>query len=325
MYKHFSELQSVKNWMTEHKNLIFLAGGTDLVPLFKDQVKTPDYLCDIHQVRELRLIKKTPDGRYSIGSMITLSEIGSNEEIHKLYPALWLAANATASLQIRNVGTLGGNIMQDRRCIYFNQTAYWRGSIAHCFKTGGSVCHQSPKEPRCRAIYYSDMATALCALNASALVFDGMVERELPMDELLSLHSSTNGTLKREDLLLEEFYLPQNNTTVKSDFQKVSIRSSLDFPTVNFAGTYLPETASVRLYAGAVSHVPLRLNETENYIQSLLSSNARPSLDLLVNQAVTELKKKCRLVREATISAKIKKDAFYNIHTLFKNLFFSSI
>lgn len=322
MYKHFSELQSVKNWMSEHKDLIFLAGGTDLVPLFKDQVKTPDNLCDLHQIRKLCGINKTSDNRYSIGSMVTLSELGSNEEIHNFYLALWQAANATASLQIRNIGTLGGNIMQDRRCIYFNQTSYWRSSIAHCYKTGGSVCHQSPKEPQCRAIYYSDMATALCALGASVLVYDGTLEKEMSIKELISLHSITNGTLKRENLLLEKFFLPCYNGSVKSNFQKVSIRSSIDFPTVNFAGIYFPETASVRLYAGAVSHVPIHLEDTENYIHTaLLSNDNKLSIDLLTDCAVTELKKKCRLVREATISAKIKKDAFFNIRNLFKNLF----
>lgn len=322
MYKHFSDLQSVKNWMTEHKDLIFLAGGTDLVPLFKDQVKTPDNLCDLHQIKELCTINKTLNNRYSIGSMVTLSELDSNEELHTLYPALCQAASATASLQIRNIGTLGGNIMQDRRCIYFNQTSYWRSSIAHCYKTGGSVCHQSPKEPQCRAIYYSDMATALCALNASVLVYDGVAEKEMPVEELILFHSITNGTLKRENLLVEKFYLPFYDDSVKSNFQKISIRSSIDFPTVNFAGVYFPETASVRLYAGAVSHIPIHLEDTESYIHTaLLSADTKLSIDVLTDCAVAELKKKCRLVREATISAKIKKDAFFNIRNLFQNLF----
>ena len=100
------------------------------------------------------------------------------------------------SPQIRNIATVGGNIMQDRRCIYFNQPHLWRSGLAYCFKTGGSICHQIPNSPVCRAIYYSDVATALIAYEA------------------------------------EVEYIEEGE---RSGFYKYAMRTTIDFPIINFA------------------------------------------------------------------------------------------
>ena len=98
----------------------------------------------------------------------------------------------TASPQIRNIATLGGNLMQERRCIYFNQSAAWRQGIPLCFQTGGSVCHQAPGSPVCRAIYYSDPATALVLYDAQAEILRGGKREILPLTELLAEHGAAD-------------------------------------------------------------------------------------------------------------------------------------
>ena len=85
-----------------------------------------------------------------------------------------VATSLTASPQIRNIATVGGNIMQDRRCIYFNQPHLWRSGLPYCFKTGGSICHQIPNSPVCRAIYYSDVAAAAIAVESEETINPNM-------------------------------------------------------------------------------------------------------------------------------------------------------
>lgn len=97
-----------------------------------------------------------------------MRELARSELINTRCAAVAQAAAVTASPQIRNIATTAGNVMQDRRCIYFNQSEQWRGALPLCYKTGGEVCHQIPNSPVCRAIYYSDLATALIALDAEA-------------------------------------------------------------------------------------------------------------------------------------------------------------
>ena len=124
MYKRpktMEELLQASSLKTE----TILAGGTDLVPLIKNGVKNCSSLIDITQIPELKKIEKTDKGWF-IGTAVTLSSLAENPDIRQAYPALSKAAGKTASPQIRSIGTIGGNILQNRRCMYFNQSAYWR-------------------------------------------------------------------------------------------------------------------------------------------------------------------------------------------------------
>lgn len=294
---------------------VILAGGTDLMPLIKNDLKPSENYLDITHIPNLRAVKKTTEGWF-LGAAVTLSGLSCNSALCTSYPALGMALRVTASPQIRNMGTIGGNILQDRRCIYFNQSSYWRSSLPKCFKTGGNLCHQIPNSPVCRALYYSDLAPALMLYHAQALFYKNGEKHKLPVEAFIQNHTAQNGTTERSDILLEGFLLPFPKKGYRSVFEKISIRGSVDFPTVNFAGAYCPETRDARLLVGAVADNPVELHDTADFIFTRKDTD----LDQIAETAVKELLSKSRLIKESTISVKVKKDSFQNIRTLLKIL-----
>lgn len=320
MYQKPSDLQELRK-LTQNNKTIFLAGGTDLIPLIKGGVKNqPEQpedimLADIQNVRELHVIEKR-ESAWFIGAGVTLTELTEAAEFGQIFPAVRQAAKATASLQIRNMGTIGGNLMQDRRCIYFNQSDYWRSNISRCFKTGGCICHQIPKSKDCRALYYSDLSLPLYLYDAEVQIFDGIQSKTISVKELAEEHIRTNGTIRKNPILVEGFILPIPPAALESAFIKISIRSSIDFPTVHFAGSYDKRACKAKIFAGAISDMPVELTETERVI----AEHSFRDLDELTITAVDEMKKKARLVKEAGISVKVKKDSFLNIRLLLEAL-----
>lgn len=313
MYQKPREIQKLRDLIREEA-VTLLAGGTDLIPLVKNGVKQPKTYLDIREVPELKKIENMKS-HWFIGAAVTLTEIKEHSALSADLPALHRAAAETASLQIRNVGTIGGNIMQDRRCIYFNQSEYWRSSIPGCYKTGGCVCHQIKKSAECRALYYSDVSAALYAYGAEALIWEDGLEKTVPVKELVEKHIMINGTVEQERILVEGFKLPIPPDTVKSAFEKVSIRSSIDFPVIHFAGCYDVNTRQSRLFAGAIAEVPVELTETEALLRA-----GETGIDELTAAAVGEMKEKSRLVKEAGLSVKVKRDSFLNVRLLLKKL-----
>ena len=150
------------------------------------------------------------DGELIIGAAMTLTELAESALLNSRYAAIAQASSLTASPQIRNIATVGGNIMQDRRCIYFNQPHLWRSGLAYCFKTGGSICHQIPNSPVCRAIYYSDVATALIAYEAEVEYIEDGETHRTDLKSLIERHSVANGLACHERLpiLVTRVFVP---------------------------------------------------------------------------------------------------------------------
>lgn len=284
-----------------------LAGGTDIIPLLKCEVREVSMLTGLGNIPALRVTEHRADG-FFIGAMAQLCELAESEEISAAYPALAESARAVASPQIRSVGTIGGNVMQDRRCLYFNQSWEWRQSFARCFKTGGSVCHQAPASPKCRAPYYSDVATALCAYGAEAEIHENGAVKRIPVMELCTRHAEKNATSQPDGLLVTGFYLPVEEGA-HSVFIKESVRASLDFPTFNAAGYAVKKDGawSVRLVVGAVNSTPVELVKTQE-----LLSQGKPLAEVK-EAALKEIGENAVLVREAAISIKVKRASYQGI------------
>ena len=244
----------------------FIAGGTDFVLLMKLGLKSPSMLIDVTNIPELCGVSLS-DKEISIGAAATLTEIAEDAAVLQYLPALAQSAEKTASLQIRNVGTIGGNLMQDRRCIFFNQSASWRSSLPKCFKAGGDVCLQIRNSPFCRAIYYSDTATALVLYEAEAeLLREGRLER-VPVTKLIAEHSTANGLYAEESgPLLVRLHIPLPPEGEKSGFLKYSVRSSIDFPLVNFALRLSGGIRPAMAVAGAVASAPLVLEKSSRQL-----------------------------------------------------------
>lgn len=285
----------------------FIGGGTDIMPLLKYQVRNDDTFVFVSRIPELNGIGET-DGYISIGAAETLDTIAHSALILSQLPALAEAAEATASPQIRHVATLGGNIMQDRRCIYFNQPRDWRSAFVPCFKTGGSICHQIPNSPVCRAIYYSDPATALIAYEAEVVYWEEGERKTASAEAFIRRHCENNGLAceKHDPILAERFLIPKRAPEETGTFYKYALRASIDFPLINFA--LCRKNGSVRLVAGAVSTAPVILEKTA----ALLSSGSFTEEELL-STCKEELRQLSKPIKEALIPPSVKQELYRQI------------
>jgi len=156
-----------------------IAGGTDLLPSMKQRLFTPEQVVDLRQVEGLRGIRNGGGKELSIGSLTTLSAVEESGVIQEKYSALAEAAGLVAAPQIRNMGTLGGNIALDTRCWYFNQSHFWRKPLEVCLQRGGEVCHAVKKSKQCHAYFAADTVPALVALNARIMSSAPIIIRQL--------------------------------------------------------------------------------------------------------------------------------------------------
>ena len=254
-----------------------LAGGMDTFDWLKDRVKRPSVVVDLSGVSELRGIRPYAGG-LEIGAMTTLTEVASDSTVRQQYGLLMEAADLVASPQIRNQGTLGGNISQDTRCWYY------RGGWS-CYRAGGNICyadtptamnreHAILGASRCVAVSPSDTAPALVALEAEMVLRRGDQERVVPAEDFF-LGPGVDimrMTVLRPGELLTAIRLPETWAGAQFYFEKVRDREVWDFPLVNVASAIRPAANRIermRLVVGAVAARPWRLAEVEAAVAGL--------------------------------------------------------
>jgi len=207
---------------------MFVAGGTDLVPNMKHGLFTPELVVSLRQVAELRGIRVEAGGGLRIGAMTTLTEVAENAEVIARAPALAQAAGLVSGPQLRNMGTLGGNVMLDTRCQWYNQTHFWRQSLGYCMKKDGTECHVVKGGSRCVAAASNDTAPALMTLDAE-LVFRGAAgPQSFKVDELWQPDGIWNKRVGRQDLLVEIRVPPAPGH--RGAYGKLRDRGAMDFP-----------------------------------------------------------------------------------------------
>lgn len=264
---------------------MLLAGGTDLVPNMKRRQQTPAMVIGIRHLKALRRMKNGVG--VSIGSCVTLTEIAESRKLNAQYTALAKAAGAVATVHLRNMGTLGGNLCLDTRCNYYNQNHEWRQAINYCMKApastnghacatpdGTSICWVATSSPRCWAVSSTDTAPALIALGAEVSLVSEGGERRIPLEQLYHNDGMAYLTKGREELLTS-IHLPA--TTLKSTYWKLRRRGSFDFPVLGVAaaiGFSADKTVeSARVVLGAVASYPLLLEESASLVGKPLSED----------------------------------------------------
>jgi len=288
------------------ENMSLIAGGTDLIPLLKSRARKPARLLSLQRVRELQGLTMREDG-FFIGSMVTLAELAESPIVLEQIPALGESARLVASPQIRNQGTVGGNLLQERRCHYFNQTESWRTNIPACFTLGGNVCHQIPSSKVCRAIYYSDLAPVLLAYDAAAEILTKSGSKSLSLQELI--HSHTTG--KNGKFILKGILIPRLPAGTWGGFLKAGVRSAIDFALADVAVRYSPgvppdEKPQVRIAVGALASEPFLLEETARELAKL--AKGLPP-EKIVDSALREAESKISPIRETAVSPATKKQS----------------
>ena len=240
-----------------------VAGGTDLLPNMKRRHQAPKVLVSLRGIASL---KECSNGAgTTFGAGLTLAQVVRNE---KTPAALRQAAAQVATPQLRNMGTLGGNVCLDTRCTYYNQTYEWRKAIDFCLKKDGETCWVATASKRCVAVSSTDTAPALIALNASVMLTGAEGERELPV-EALYRNDGIDYLARRPDEILTGVQVPQRG--YRSTYWKLRRRGSFDFPVLGVAAAvrFAPsgEIEEARIALGAVASRPFLVEKAGDYLR----------------------------------------------------------
>jgi xanthine dehydrogenase YagS FAD-binding subunit len=274
LYQPASVDAAIKLLETHGGDAWVLAGGLDSMDWLKDRLRRPKVVVDLSTIAELRGIKEA-NGGLEIGAMTTLSEVVRHPVVREKYSILMEAAELVASPQIRNQGTLGGNVSQDTRCWYY------RGGWT-CYRAGGNICyadtptavnreHAIFDADRCVAVNPSDTAPALVALDAQMVIRGPKGERVVPAEEYWigpGIDITKMNVLQPHELLVA-IRIPATMAGAQFYFEKVRDRQVWDFPLVNVAAAIKPNGATIgesRIVVNAVAATPKRLKQVEAFI-----------------------------------------------------------
>jgi 4-hydroxybenzoyl-CoA reductase subunit beta len=243
--------QSVKDAveaLRAHPGSRVLAGGTDIVPNLKYGMYDTQHLVALRGLsKELRYVRDGGDLR--LGALCTIDELAHDELVKARAPALAEACPQIAGPQLRRMGTLGGNLCLDTRCVYINQSYFWRNALGFCLKKDGTLCHVVAGGKRCVAAASNDTAPVLLALDAAIKIVSPRGERTLPLREFYVADGIHNTVLEPDELLVEVI-VPQAAFAKKQAFAKLRMRAAIDFPALNLA-------VAMEISAGLVKSVSL--------------------------------------------------------------------
>lgn len=248
------------------KAAMFVAGGTDLYPNMKRRHQTPEQVISLRDVPELHSMEVLEDGRLQIGAMVTLTTLEHYPHLKAHYPALAHAVREISTPLLRNMGTIGGNLMLDTRCTYYDQTHEWRESIDFCMKSKeGAICWVAPGSPRCWAVQSSDTVPVMCALEAEVELADEQGTRTIKADELYQDDGIDYLTKKPEELMTK-VTLPAPGPW-RASYTKLRRRDTYDFPVLGvgaalwFGDDGKVEKANIRLGGAGSYAIPATKSE----------------------------------------------------------------
>lgn len=211
-----------------------VAGGTDVYPKMKRGQFTPRYLVSLGHVAEHRGLRREGGRGLWIGAGETLSAVAGHETVRRAFPALATAAGLVSTLQLRNAGTIGGNLFVDTRCNYYDQSFFWRQAAGFCLKKDGDICLVAPGSRVCLAICSSDTAPVLSSLNAEAVLVSARGSRQVPVDSLYR-DDGMHYLAKRPDELLRGVWVPEASFGWRNVYLKLRRRGAFDFPVLGVA------------------------------------------------------------------------------------------
>jgi 4-hydroxybenzoyl-CoA reductase subunit beta len=210
-----------------------VAGGTDLVPNMKHRLFEPGHLVALKGLAELRGFREL-DCHLEIGAAETLTAVASHALVRRHFPSLADAAAHVAGPQLRNAGTVGGNVCLDTRCTYYNQTAFWRQALGYCLKKDGEVCHVTRVGKKCVAAHSADTPPVLMTLGASVVVAGPEGEREVTVADFFVADGIRNTRLAPGELVTR-IRIPLPPAGLRSGYAKLRQRKAIDFPLLTVA------------------------------------------------------------------------------------------
>ena len=253
----------------------YVAGGTDLYPNMKRRQQTPRTVISLARIPELRVVTGTPERGMDLGACVSLSAIAADERLRQHYPAVAHAAHTVSTPLLRNMGTIGGNLLLDTRCNYYDQTYEWRKAIDFCMKRDGEICWVAPSSPRCWAVQSSDGVPVAVALGVEVTLTGVGGTRRIPAAALYR-NDGIDYLAKEPGELLTTVHLPGSTTDGepgvrwRATYRKLRRRDAFDFPVlgvaarVDLAGDGTVRAA--RIVLGAIASYPVEVPEAAEAI-----------------------------------------------------------
>lgn len=252
-----------------------IAGGTDIIPRVNQGIESHALYVTIDGLPEMRGVTTLADGSVRIGALTKLVEIGEEEKLSG-FCALQEACSHVASPQIRNQATLGGNVLQENRCVYFNQSVSWRREEP-CFKLGGNRCYQYRGSPECVALFQSDAAPVLMAYGAYA---EWRSPRGTRTSLLEELYLPAGKKAKEKDEILTALIIPKMEGKLFSAYVRQTIRKSFDFPLISCAIALQVQDDVIRKATVVIGSAGVKPQAAEDAGQLLLGKT--------LSEAITE-------------------------------------
>jgi 4-hydroxybenzoyl-CoA reductase subunit beta len=273
---------------------MIVAGGTDLLPNMKHELFTPDLVVSLAKIESLRGIREIDRGWLAIGAMTSLADVAASEIVRARAPALAQAAGLVAGPQLRAMGTLGGNVMLDTRCQWYNQTHFWRQALGFCLKKDGTACHVVAGGSKCVAAASNDSAPALMSLSATLEIEGPDGRRTVPIDDFFVADGIYNKKLETSEILVE-IRVPPSPPGHRGAYGKLRDRGSIDFPLLGVAvrvdvgADGSVEDADVVL--AALQARPVRIKRARELLRGAIPG--APTFEPAVSRVAEQAHKQC--------------------------------
>jgi 4-hydroxybenzoyl-CoA reductase subunit beta len=297
-------LDEVISARARHADSRLLGGGTDLVVNIRRGIVAPPVLIDINNVAELRAIRA--DARsLEIGAAVKLAELAAHDDVVRHYPVVAQAAGFIAGPTHRNMGTVGGNLCLDTRCLFYNQSEWWRAANHHCLKTTGDICHVAPKSRGvCFATFSGDLAPALLTLNAEVDLAGPAGKRTISLESLYIGYARQDRPITEREgdgkhylsLRPGEFVTAvraSNTPGLRCAYDKIRIRRSIEYPVTGVAVALRREEevlADLRVAFTGTNPRPVLLKGTAQLCGGPLDARVIKGLDALVRDQIMSMK-----------------------------------
>jgi 4-hydroxybenzoyl-CoA reductase subunit beta len=239
-----------------------IAGGTDLIPSLRQKLFEPEYVLDLRGIDSMRAIRPLPGGGVELGALTPLRAIERSTFLCQHYPVLTEAAATVASPVLRNMGTIGGNICLDTRCLWYNQSLTWRKGCGFCIKKDGDLCHVAPGGTKCWAVFSGDTPPALLCLNAEVEIAGVAGVRRVALNDFYTGLGDNYRKLQTNELVTR-ILLPAASAGYRGVYRKLRVRGSIDYPLAGVAVVIKRSNGHVdeaRIGITAVNPAPVLVN-----------------------------------------------------------------
>ncbi len=273
-------LQEACSSLGEHnRKAAILAGGTALMVGLRYRLSKPAVVIELKGLTALDYVSRNGSGGLVIGSMVTLEALEKSPFVLNECAPLAQAVQLVAIPSIRHKATIGGNLCLDTRCIYYNQSEFWRSGLKACFKLGGGICNAVEKGQRCQAAYQGDLGPVLIALGAEVKIASANGEKIIPLAEFFTGRGEKPNVLKPDEILVE-VRIPTSGHGAAGAYEKLRVREGMDFPMAGVAVMVKRNRSGTieqaKMVLGAVGSSPTEVSKAAGLLEGY-----KPTDDLL--------------------------------------------